>query len=164
MAANDEPESPREDEQTKPHRHIGPWMPEDVSNGSIGVGRFPGSDEPTRKETENDREDDRSPQIVQSVPEPPAKTDPGWLCRFGWLSRRVCHSQLLVMILLGIVNLPKSEISGILMKCATNTSAHNYQGFRFPAEIISHAVWLYFRFSTCVSVMSKSFWLSVGSS
>jgi hypothetical protein len=29
----------------------------------------------------------------------------------------------------------------------TNTSAPNYKGFRFPAEIISHAVWLYFRFS-----------------
>ena len=29
----------------------------------------------------------------------------------------------------------------------TNTSAPNYKGFRFPPEIISHAVWLYFRFS-----------------
>src|ERR1700756_5246236 len=28
----------------------------------------------------------------------------------------------------------------------TNTTP-NYQGFRFPPEIISHAVWLYFRFS-----------------
>ena len=26
-------------------------------------------------------------------------------------------------------------------------SARNYKGFRFPSEIISHAVWLYFRFS-----------------
>ena len=29
----------------------------------------------------------------------------------------------------------------------TNTIAPNYKGFRFPSEIISHAVWLYFRFS-----------------
>ena len=29
----------------------------------------------------------------------------------------------------------------------TNTTAPNYKGFRFPPEIIGHAVWLYFRFS-----------------
>src|ERR1700716_2293458 len=29
----------------------------------------------------------------------------------------------------------------------TNATAPNYKGFRFPPEIISHAVWLYFRFS-----------------
>ncbi len=29
----------------------------------------------------------------------------------------------------------------------THTIAPNYKGFRFPSEIISHAVWLYFRFS-----------------
>jgi putative transposase len=29
----------------------------------------------------------------------------------------------------------------------TNTTAPDYKGFRFPAEIISHAVWLSFRFS-----------------
>src|ERR1700719_4688627 len=29
----------------------------------------------------------------------------------------------------------------------TNTLAPNYKGYRFPPEIISHAVWLYFRFS-----------------
>jgi putative transposase len=29
----------------------------------------------------------------------------------------------------------------------THTTALNYKGFRFPPEIISHAVWLYFRFS-----------------
>ncbi|GHO62799.1 IS6 family transposase [Ktedonobacter sp. SOSP1-52] len=29
----------------------------------------------------------------------------------------------------------------------TNTAALDYKGFRFPLEIISHAVWLYFRFS-----------------
>jgi len=28
-----------------------------------------------------------------------------------------------------------------------NTIAPDYKGFRFPAEIVSHAVWLYFRFS-----------------
>jgi putative transposase len=29
----------------------------------------------------------------------------------------------------------------------TNTTSPDYNGFRFPPEIISHAVWLYFRFS-----------------
>ena len=29
----------------------------------------------------------------------------------------------------------------------THTTAPNYKGFRFPSEMISHAVWLYFRFS-----------------
>src|SRR5260370_32484407 len=29
----------------------------------------------------------------------------------------------------------------------TNTTAPSYKGFRFPPEIISHTVWLYFRFS-----------------
>ncbi len=29
----------------------------------------------------------------------------------------------------------------------TNTFAPDYKGFRFPPEIISHCVWLYFRFS-----------------
>ena len=29
----------------------------------------------------------------------------------------------------------------------TNITAPNYKGFRFPSEIISHAVWPYFRFS-----------------
>ena len=29
----------------------------------------------------------------------------------------------------------------------THIPAPNYQGYRFPPEIISHCVWLYFRFS-----------------
>jgi putative transposase len=29
----------------------------------------------------------------------------------------------------------------------TNTIATDYKGYRFPPEIISHAIWLYFRFS-----------------
>jgi putative transposase len=29
----------------------------------------------------------------------------------------------------------------------TNAPAPDYKGFRIPPEIISHAVWLYFRFS-----------------
>lgn len=29
----------------------------------------------------------------------------------------------------------------------TTTPSSPYKGFRFPQEIISHAVWLYFRFS-----------------
>ena len=28
-----------------------------------------------------------------------------------------------------------------------NESINPYAGYRYPAEIISHAVWLYFRFS-----------------
>jgi len=28
-----------------------------------------------------------------------------------------------------------------------NTTTPNYKGYRFPPEIISHAVWLYFRLS-----------------
>ena len=29
----------------------------------------------------------------------------------------------------------------------TTTPSPDYKGYRFPSEIISHAVWLYFRFS-----------------
>ena len=29
----------------------------------------------------------------------------------------------------------------------TPSTSRSYRGYRFPAEIISHAVWLYFRFS-----------------
>ncbi len=29
----------------------------------------------------------------------------------------------------------------------THESAPDYKGYRFPSESISHAVWLYFRFS-----------------
>jgi putative transposase len=29
----------------------------------------------------------------------------------------------------------------------TTTTAPNYKGYRFPPEIISHCIWLYFRFS-----------------
>ena len=29
----------------------------------------------------------------------------------------------------------------------TNATVADYKGFRFPSEIISHAIWLYFRFS-----------------
>jgi putative transposase len=29
----------------------------------------------------------------------------------------------------------------------TNSIVPNYKGYRFPPEIISHAAWLYFRFS-----------------
>ena len=29
----------------------------------------------------------------------------------------------------------------------TNTAAPSYKGFRFPQDIIAHAVWLYFRFN-----------------
>ncbi len=29
----------------------------------------------------------------------------------------------------------------------TNTATQSYKGFRFPQDIIAHAVWLYYRFS-----------------
>jgi putative transposase len=29
----------------------------------------------------------------------------------------------------------------------TNSTIPNYKGYRFPPEIIGHAIWLYFRFS-----------------
>ncbi len=45
----------------------------------------------------------------------------------------------------------------------TNTSAPNYKGFRFPPEIIAHAVWLYFRFSASVIAMLRNFSHSAGS-
>jgi putative transposase len=52
----------------------------------------------------------------------------------------------------GLVNL-LSGLSNSLLVCHTrrmNTPATNrYKHHRFPAEIISHAVWLYFRF--CLS-------------
>jgi putative transposase len=32
----------------------------------------------------------------------------------------------------------------------TNTTSPDYKGFRFPPEMISHAVWLYFRFSLSI--------------
>src|SRR5580765_8256312 len=35
----------------------------------------------------------------------------------------------------------------ILDYMTTSTTASPYRGFRYPQEIISHAVWLYFRFS-----------------
>ncbi len=43
------------------------------------------------------------------------------------------------MYVLGIVTVPKSEISGIRMVCTIHSSAPDYKGFRFPSEMISHA-------------------------
>jgi hypothetical protein len=40
-------------------------------------------------------------------------------------------------------------------------STLRYPGFRFPAEIIGHAVWLYHRF-TLSSAILKIFWLNAG--
>ena len=36
---------------------------------------------------------------------------------------------------------------GIIGGMTTASDSPTYTGYRFPAEIISHAVWLYFRFS-----------------
>jgi len=40
-----------------------------------------------------------------------------------------------------------SRFSERMSYVASTTTAPSYKGFRFPPEIISHAVWLYFRFS-----------------
>src|SRR5215510_6687881 len=52
--------------------------------------------------------------------------------------------------LAGIVNLLDSHTT-VWQSCGMNTAAasNHYKNHRFPAEIISHAVWLYFRF--CLS-------------
>jgi hypothetical protein len=54
-------------------------------------------------------------------------------------------------ILMGIVNLAidltGKHIIGDSTGMKTNTTSPDYKGFRFPPEMISHAVWLYFRFS-----------------
>jgi hypothetical protein len=39
-----------------------------------------------------------------------------------------------------------------------NISIHPYVGHRYPAEIISHAVWLYFRFTLSICDI-ESYWL-----
>src|SRR5258708_22839372 len=46
----------------------------------------------------------------------------------------------------------------------TNSIAPNYQGFRFPPEIISHAVGLYFRFSLSFRDVEERTTRSAGSS
>jgi putative transposase len=45
----------------------------------------------------------------------------------------------------------------------TNTAALAYKGFRFPLEIISHAVWLYVRFSLRFRDVEERTTHSVGS-
>ena len=50
---------------------------------------------------------------------------------------------------LGIINLRTARIvwyRGIVGCMTITPSSPSYTGYRFPAEIISHAVWLYFRF------------------
>ena len=37
----------------------------------------------------------------------------------------------------------------------TTLACPSYAGFRFPAEIISHAVWLYFRFPLSVRMVDE---------
>jgi len=37
----------------------------------------------------------------------------------------------------------------------TTPAYPNYAGYRFPAEIISHAVWLYFRFPLSLRMVSE---------
>ncbi len=45
----------------------------------------------------------------------------------------------------------------------TNTTSPHYKGFRFPSEIISHAVWLYLRFSLSFRDVEE-IWRNAGSS
>jgi hypothetical protein len=45
----------------------------------------------------------------------------------------------------------------------THESAPDYTGYRFPLEIISHAVWLYFRFSLSFRDVEEWTTPSVGS-
>jgi putative transposase len=45
----------------------------------------------------------------------------------------------------------------------TSIIAPDYKGFRFPPEIISHAVWLYFRFSLSFRDVEERTTLSAGS-
>jgi len=37
----------------------------------------------------------------------------------------------------------------------TTPAYPSYAGYRFPAEIISHAVWLYFRFPLILSMVDE---------
>jgi len=37
----------------------------------------------------------------------------------------------------------------------TTPAAPSYAGYRFPAEIISHAVWLYFRFPLSLRMVDE---------
>ena len=45
----------------------------------------------------------------------------------------------------GIVNLTGGGLTG--QHRSMNRATNPYAGYRYPAEIISHAVWLYFRFT-----------------
>jgi transposase-like protein len=49
----------------------------------------------------------------------------------------------------GIVNLSKSVAVWHIRRMNISTPTNPYKNHRFPAEIISHSVWLYFRF--CLS-------------
>jgi hypothetical protein len=48
---------------------------------------------------------------------------------------------------IGIVNFRAEQVCGMIGGMTTAPSSPSYKGYRFPAEIISHAVWLYYRFS-----------------
>ena len=37
----------------------------------------------------------------------------------------------------------------------TTPACHSYAGYRFPAEVISHAVWLYFRFPLSLRMVDE---------
>jgi transposase-like protein len=37
----------------------------------------------------------------------------------------------------------------------TTSAVPNYSGYRFPAEVISHAVWLYFRFPLSLPMVDE---------
>jgi hypothetical protein len=77
----------------------------------------------------------------------------GWICRKFWeVVEEGCVAKTDYMTLLGTVNL-LGGLSSAHLVCHTRPmstpSTNRYKNHRFPVEIISHAVWLYFRF--CLS-------------
>jgi transposase-like protein len=68
------------------------------------------------------------------------------------------------MIEAGIVNLTGGGLSR--QHRGMNRATNPYAGFRYPAEILSYAVWLYFRFTLsfhdierfCVCQMARVSW------
>ena len=64
----------------------------------------------------------------------------------------------------GVVNLLNTHAVCQSGRMITLSAATKYKNHRFPVEIISHAVWLYFRFCLGTSRMSKSYYVNVESS
>jgi hypothetical protein len=63
----------------------------------------------------------------------------------GGREQGIAAARQLLRTFEGIVRLVARSGSGSL--AAMTTSPNPYQGFRYPAEVIQHAVWLYHCFS-----------------